>query len=306
MGFLRKLVGGGAKAPDWASFLTGEEYAAFQAALEADLRARGWSYTQRDDGLFVDMGDPEPRVYGLTNLAQLCARVERADWPAAIRDHFDHMDKLFAEVDADVPWDAARALLKPRVFPTGDAERYEAVSYPLTPELSVVLALDYPDSVKTLHRDHVDAWPAADELYAIALENLRADPAPAPETVTGPNGVAFDVYEGDSYFTASHLLRLAELRGDPRLTHALVAVPNRHLMLVHEIRDLTVAPTLGAMVNGAASAYESGPGSITPDVLWWHAGALTRIPAWIDKKGVNIAPPDAFTELLNTLAAPAD
>jgi hypothetical protein len=37
MGFLRRALGGGEKAPDWASFMKADEYRAFEAAVAVDF-----------------------------------------------------------------------------------------------------------------------------------------------------------------------------------------------------------------------------------------------------------------------------
>jgi hypothetical protein len=37
MGFLRRALGGGEKAPDWASFMKADEYRAFEAAVDVDF-----------------------------------------------------------------------------------------------------------------------------------------------------------------------------------------------------------------------------------------------------------------------------
>jgi hypothetical protein len=309
MGFLRKVLGGGAKVPGWADFMTRAQYETFDRALHADLQARGWTYRQDQDGIFVETspGQP-PNVFGLTNIAQRCASLDDpADVPEAVKEHFDTVAAQAAAGDEEPSFDEVRALLRPRVFATDQDDKDRAASSSLCPELLVRVAIDYPTSVAVLYEvGKANDWPPFDELLRIATENLLAEPAPEPQRVDAGNGAAFDGYEGDSFFVAARLVVLPHLVGNPDLAHALVAIPNRHLLLVHPIRDTTAIAALGTMVGAADGAFRAGPGSITPDVFWWHHGALTKIPAWIDRKGVNIAPPDAFTELLNSLAAPAD
>jgi hypothetical protein len=81
MAFLRRF--GRKAAPDWTSFMTGDEYAAFSDLLAADLRRRRWTWRQAEDGLFVD-GAPgdAPVEYGLTNIVQPCGAIDRSTWAA--------------------------------------------------------------------------------------------------------------------------------------------------------------------------------------------------------------------------------
>ena len=308
MGFLRKLVGG--RVPGWADFMTREHYETFDRALHADLKARGWTYRQDQDGIFVETspGQP-PNVFGLTNIAQPCASLEnQADVPKAIREHFDTVSaQAAAAADEEPPFEDVRPLLRPRVFATDQDDKDRAASLLLCPELLVRVAIDYPTSVAVLFElGKAEDWPPFDELLRIATDNLLAEPAPDPEHLDVGNGASVDGYEGESFFVAARLVALPQLLGKPDLAHALVAVPNRHLLFVHEIRDTSVIPALGGMAAMADGAFKAGPGSISPAVFWWHHGALTWIPVSVGRKGIDIAPPDAFVELLNSLAAPAD
>ena len=77
------------EGPDWAPFFTASEHREFEAAIRADLGARGWTFTQVDDGIAVDAEATGPAEYGLANLAQQCHLAGPADGPAIIHDHFD-------------------------------------------------------------------------------------------------------------------------------------------------------------------------------------------------------------------------
>jgi hypothetical protein len=299
MGFLRRVFGG-PKAPAWASFMTGVQYASFETVLHADLRARGWRFEQREDGLFVDRGGEQPVVYGLTNIAQLCAAIEPADWATAVRDHFDHIASGPGDRDEGMTWADVASLVKPRVYPAAFAQHMDLPPFPMCPELAAAIAIDYPTTVVTPQRDAASDWPASDEVFATALANLRREGLSGPESVdVGGASVLF--FMGDSFFTAGHLLRLREFPEMAGREHALVAVPTRHALVLHPIEDLRVLKVVGPMAAIAGKACESGPGSIVPDLFWWHGGALTRIPVILHGERTNVIPPDAFVELLNSL-----
>ncbi len=300
MSFLRRVFR--RPSPEWASFLAPEAYAAFQAALDADLRARGWTYRQEEDGLYVD--DPEsdqPWEYGLTNLAQVCGGAEREAWPEIVRAHFDHMHALRTEpVDEPAAWEDARAILKLRLFGPEHAQLDRVATYPVAPGIVAALAMDLPTTVNTLTREDIDGWPPVDELYAIALDNVRGEAAPDVELIGDPPR-AITALTGESFFVATRLLMLPEAVDLGGSQHALVAVPNRHTLLAHPIRSADAVGALSVMVQLATQLHRDGPGSIIPTVLWWHGGALTPIEALFDGRKVEAWPPDEFLELLNTL-----
>jgi hypothetical protein len=303
MGFLKRLRGG--SAPWWVQgFMDAGTYAAFDAALQVDLRARGWTYNQENDGIFVQ-GEPgtEPTVYGLTNVAQRCAAADRSDWPAMLKEHFDFVSTHLAAVDDALTFDAARPMLKLRIFAVDQAESMNLVSYPLTKDLSACLVVDEPTTVRMLSREHITDWPPVDQLHAVALENLRAEPVSGPELI-GEGDSAVSVILDDSFFTAARVLLLPEgvdMGGAP---DAVVAMPNRHALLVHPMRDLGVVRATQVMIPVVAKLFDDGPGSIARDLFWWHGGALTPIPVTFDGKKAAMYPPDAFMERLNQLAEP--
>lgn len=305
IGLLRRVLR--RSSPAWASFLSPGEYEAFEAALHADLRARGWAFRQHDDGITVeDPTGPDAMEYGLTNLAQVCGGSERSDWPGIIRGHFDHMEALRAEPEGEPrDWEAARPLLRLRLFGPEFGPLDHLVTYPVAPDVVAALALDLPTTVTTFARDAIAGWPPVDELHAIALDNVRAEPAPDPETIGAPPA-AITALIGESFFVATRLLFLPEVIDLSDTAHAIVAVPNRHTLLAHAIRTPDALTALSVMVQIAVKLHRDGPGSIVPTVFWWHRGALTPIPAEIDGKGVSVWPPDAFLELINTLAPAAD
>ena len=305
MGFLRRALGGGEKAPDWASFMKADEYQAFEAAVRADFEGRGQAVRIVDDGAFTGEGEAE-RIYGLFNLAQLCHQLDRSDWPKTIREHFDNIAEAESATERIKDYEYARDLLKIRVYRLSDAPPEAAANWihrPLSPELVAVLAADLPTTVSTISKDVAGPWNIPiDELFSIATEHMAAE-MPGYERSSIPlAGASLQTLSGDTFFVASQIVRFEDFAGTPA-NGALVSLPNRHLLAWHPIE--TAAATVQAvqaMLQIGAAAFQEGPGSLTPDLYWWHRGALTLLPATIDRKGVQFFPPDAFMELLNSLA----
>ena len=306
MGFLRRALGGGEKAPDWASFMKADEYQAFEAAVTADFDRRGLAVRIVDDGAFVGEGEAE-RVYGLFNLAQVCHQLDRSDWPRAIREHFDNIAEAESATERLKDFAYTRDLLKIRVYRLSDVPPEAAAHWihrSLSPELVAVLAADLPTTVSTISNDVASPWNVPiDELFSIATDHMAAEMASYERSsVPIAGGASLQTLSGDTFFVASQIVRFADFAGTPT-NGALVSLPNRHLLIWHPIE--TAAATVQAvqsMLQVGLNAYEEGPGSLTPDLYWWHRGALTLLPASVDKKGVQFFPPDAFVELLNSLA----
>jgi hypothetical protein len=307
MGFLRRLIGGGERAPEWASFMRLDEYEEFIAAVEAELVGRGYTVSFTGDGGVDAQGGANPGMYGLFNLGQVCHANPRADWPGLIRSHFAHLEASAQAHDGPIDLETARPLLRLRAYRLSDnrPEVFERmIRVPLAEDLVMALAIDLPTTVRTTTQDDIDHWALPlDELVAIAASNM-ADEMRTYERQTIPTkaGSTIEASVGDTFFVSSQAYRFGDFVGDAPFG-ALIALPNRHLLLWHVIRDARATlDAVQAMVGIADGAYREGPGSLTPELYWWRDATWTRIPATVSKKGMDIAPPDAFVALLNTLS----
>ena len=301
MGFLKRLTGRD-QGPEWAPFFSGAQGREFLDAVATDLKRRDLQF-QVGEGVVDVAGGAQ---LGLANLAQVCNQAGRSDWPTVIARHFDAILTKGGEEEYRTNFEAARPLLKPRIYNTGDLpDDAEIVASPIGAGLLSVLTYDLPASVRTVHRDDVAAWPVAiDELFAIAGANLEAAPdRPERTDVQYEGGGAIQVLHGDSFFVASEILRLLDHLGEAP-NGALVAVPNRHMVLFHPLVDLSAVAAVQFMIQMTIQFYRDGPGSISPNLYWWHDGALTDLPYGTDRKGVQFYPPDAFVGMLNGLPPP--
>lgn len=302
MGILDRFRGG--QAPDWAPFFTAASYARFRRIVLEDAARRGWDVTEDRDGLIVDADNPETRrEYGLVNLAQRCHISEPDDWPAIVETHFDGLLRMFEDEDA-VPsaWEDCRPILKLRLFGPEVGLPDDTVRYPVANGLDAVLALDLPTSVAQLRRENIVDWPPADELYRVALGNVRAEePGPEIEELD-LGGAKVTVIEGESFFVSSRVLFLADVVDVSGPWGALVIVPVRTFLAVHPIRDTAVLQAVPALARIAAEAHRDGPGSVSPTVFWWHAGAMTPIDVEVGERGLSVRPPAAFVEILEAIA----
>ncbi len=305
MSLLSRIRGG--SGPEWAAFMSGDEFRAFIGAVESYQLQRGRRFRLEDDGLFIEQPTGQDHVFGLSNLAQLCGQLRREEWPDAVAAHFQSLeeaadDERFSDPQAAMPY------LKVRVYPRGQmpSETLEAmVSRPLTADLVAALVLDLPTNVQTITRETVAGWPEPmEQLFEIGLKHLGAEVSTyEPQQVELANGVRVHGYMGDSFFVASQVVRFGELVDDS--PHgALVILPNRHSLLWHRLATVDAAvQAVQGMLRIGHQLYQEGPGSVSPELHWWHRGTLIVLPSAISNGKLDFFPPDAFLEHLDTLAS---
>jgi hypothetical protein len=307
MGFLRRVLGGGDQpVPEWAAFFSPGEYRAFMDAVDGDLRRRGFRVEYGDGVALAARGDDaEPQQFGLSNLAQVCHAEGRDDWSRVIAMHFSNLlATMGRDLDAlAADYDQARPVLRVRLLPDESMAGVplpEAVTRPIAPGILGVLVFDFPDSTASVHRDHLAGWPVdVDGAFAQGLANLDGEPMPVREDVD-QDEVRFTLWLGDSFYVATRVLRLGDLL-PPGATDAVVAVPNRHVLLVHAMVDGSVVPSLQAIYSATASLFRDGPGSISDQPYWWHEGALTMIPHRMERDRVIVTPPEDFVHRIEAI-----
>ncbi|MGW7364048.1 hypothetical protein ACWGI8_11605 [Streptomyces sp. NPDC054841] len=292
------------------AFLSVGEGARFRGQVREAFAEQGLEVT-----VYADVvTDSSGRQFGLGNLAAVCHNDERGPrvWPDVIR---QHVGMVLRTMDAPsaldtLPPDQIRAQLYPRVIGSDGLDRMTfSYARTLAPGLSEVLALDLPESVMMLTDEALEPLGDVPGLRERALDNLRGLPVEAHETVKDAGGMCFEVVVGDSFYTASRVLVLDALVRQVTGQHitadgALVALPFRHQLAFHVIRDTTVIPSLNALAAFAASGYADTPGAITPYVYWWRAGTLTQLSDRDeDGDGLRIVVGEDFQDLLERLIA---
>ncbi|GAA0677161.1 hypothetical protein GCM10010193_33030 [Kitasatospora atroaurantiaca] len=225
--------------------------------------------------------------FNLANLAAVCHNDSRApgSWPALVNEHVARVVR--SVVDQQTPQALSREELLARIHPrlvTSDPASLKAFGYGprSVPGLLDVLALDLPETVDLLAEDSLAELGDQAVLWERAFQNLRAVHVDRHEVLTGDNGTRFDVLTGDSYFIASLALILDEVVGRyteelPSPHGILVALPHRHALAFHVVRDLGVLPSLHGMARFAAAGFAESPGALTHSVFWWFEGGFVEV-----------------------------
>lgn len=288
--------------PAWAGFWGLEAYRAFTEAVELALVERELEAVHRDGVVAVALPDGRPLQLGLQNLAQRCARLPRHRWAPLIAEHVDRL--LGAEGEAGSldrqDFEAVRSQLKVRLYPAeavADSDADAVILARPAEGLVAVLVYDLPHTVSSVGAEEAKTWGRdPEELLAVGLENLAAEPPPEREDLELERGVVLRVLSGPSFFVSSHLLRLDGFLPSGLVYGALVSVPTRHLLLLHVIRDSRVLLAINAMIPKAHVAYQQGPGSLVPNLYWWRDGQLVHLPTTVQTDAVKFTPPAAFVK----------
>lgn len=312
MTLLGRFFGSRDDVPEWAKFFPPDDYRAFLAAVEDELRGRGIPFEFGDGTVHVTPQGSEPGDYGLLNLAQTCHAAGREDWPSTIHEHFDNAfrsSKDSEELDArSASLDGVRSSLKVRLYHTDYLDQMGGTGlvHRVPAEgLIETLVYDLPGSVRTVPPDHVRKWGVAtDELFRIGLDNVKAEPPPVKQTFDVGKGAVIQALVGDSFFTASHVLFLEDHVESPPFG-ALVAVPHRHAVLYHPIVNMKVIGAVNSMIPIAFGMYQEGPGSLSAGLYWWTQGRLMLLPTKVSAQSITFSPPDEFVQgVLNRVPEP--
>ena len=141
------------------------------------------------------------------------------------------------------------------------------------------------------------------ELWELAISQID-DGTPVHGEDLGDGVTAF---VGESFFVASRVLDLERYAGLVPEAGALVAIPQRHMLIVHPIKTTQAVKALNSMIGAAAHFFGQGPGSIVPHVFWWrHDRSLLRVSAGVRDGHHYVIPPDEFVDVLNALPGPPD
>jgi len=286
------------------AFFTAEQAARFRDYTRQGFAEAGLEVTVHAD----HMVDSAGRIFGLGNIAAECHNAERGEreWRRLTA---DHAARIVRGMDAPSAFDTMSrvelmAATYLRLMPTADlAPLQVAYATELVDGVSEVLNVDLPESVLTYLDDHVVASGPLADLRRAGLANLRTVRFDERQTLAAPGGGQFEVLMGESMFTASTLIVLEEVLERQRLAvdpenGVLVAVPFRHQLAIHAIRDASVVPSLNGLVRFAQLGHDGGAGALSPEVFWWRAGELRRI-SHRGPDGTEVRADSDLTEVLN-------
>lgn len=250
----------------------------------------------------------------MVNLAQLCARRERAEWPQIVRDHFRALERSDSEQEALqkrlADFGRVAELLSLRIWPEeylADLDGSRLLFRRDLPGTVTSIVYDLPTSIRNVTPDEAAAWNRPhEELFRIALDNVRETCIPNVKTHDLGEGVRLLLLSDESFFVASHALLLDERPEAIGDFGTLVGIPNRHTLLAHPIADASVAQAVAKMIPIIVGMERDGPGSISSRLYWHQHGEFVDLPYRVEPDSLVFTPPEAFVEMVQLLGESDD
>lgn len=257
-----------------------------QAQRLRELVRTAWASAGREVTVHSDhVTDADGAEFGLWNLATLVAEAPARDWPGIVGHHVQIMATPTPSVetmsDDELRGQVMLRLLGRSQLP--DPEWFRS-SPALGDDLLQVVVVDTPTMVLTPGENVLAGRGDLDEWRAVGRANLwhlmRSERR--EHTVLSKDGRGFfDVLIGDSVFTASMTLLLAELLSLTGHADAgrgvLVTVPFRHQIAFRVIDSPDAAAALHNLFGFAMAGYDEGAGPISPNVFWVTNGQWRQI-----------------------------
>lgn len=245
--------------------------AVLELSLES-LAALGVDVEVTDEGLAT----PDGKVFGLEPLRRRLAAAEPDEWPGLVRRHFD----LLMAVDPEMPgsFEEAAPNLRAAVIADVDLGLFDGaiMERPLVDGLGERLMLRRGSLGMTVTAEACDDWaigPAA--VWERARQNAIWD-EPIHRQRFGPRPVGYTAIRGGRW-TSTQVLDLNRHLTGAAAFGALVAVPARDEVLVHQIRDEAFTDAAMAMLSHTVDSYAQAPLPVGCDLFWWSGTQLSRI-----------------------------
>lgn len=230
--------------------------------------------TVTDEGLTTEDG----RVFGLEPLRRRLAQHDPETWGAFVQTHFDVL--LSATPEMPATFEEAAPHLRAAVVAEADLGLFDGaiLERPIVDGLGERLMLRRGLLGITVTAEVVEGWGTDPEaVWSRARSGSLWDEAVQRETHTvGGGGVRYFSLRGGRW-TSTRVLALDRYLSGRHAYGALVTVPARDEVLVHQIRDETFTDAALAMLSHTASSYVESPLPVGCDLFWWNRGELARI-----------------------------
>ncbi len=296
--------------PAWAAhFQTVDDVNEFERLVDAYFRKRNIAAFVHE-GIAHRIGDdgkPNGHQSGLTKVSQMCSASERWEWSGLIAAHFDTLDRAGrnqAESDPKFKsYDWCESRLVTRLIQPIDGD--------VTPKwhcrqdfegLVTYLALDMGETFCSVLTENTKDWPGTvEQWFQIAEANARRI-APATHAVESlPDELELHLIQTADHVAAwsKALDQFSQIFGT---FGAFVSMPTSSLIVALPIHGVDAIGHLQSFISITMGLDRDGPGSISPYVYWVKDDVWHKFEIVVDGQSVRITPPDAFVELMNSLA----
>lgn len=248
---------------------TADQVVELALSFFADARIQ---VTLTDEGLSTEDG----RVFGLEPLRRRLASLGPEEWVDKVRSHFELL--LAADHVMPAGYDEASANLRSAVVAGVDLGLFDGaiMEHPLVDGLGERLMLRRGQLGMTVTSETVHGWgtdPAV--VWDRARRNSLLD-EPTHTERFGKCAGGYAAIRGGRW-TSTQVLDLNRHLSSRFDYGALVAVPARDEVLVHQIRDEAFTDAALAMLSHAFDSYRDAPLPVGCDLFWWSGSDLHRI-----------------------------
>lgn len=256
--------------------------------------AAGIEVTVTDEGLTTEDG----RVFGLEPLRRRLAQHEPEAWVEFVRSHFDVLASATPEMPAT--FEEAAPGLRSAVVAEADMGLFDGaiLERPIVDGLGERLMLRRGLLGVTVTAEVVEGW-GTDP--AVVWDRARSgslwdEPVERATHSVAGGAARYHSLRGGRW-TSTRALALGRYLRGPHSFGALVTVPARDEVLVHQIADESFTDAALAMLSHTAASYVESPLPVGCDLYWWNEGRLARICTPAEDRYRYIRVPD-FSAML--------
>lgn len=239
------------------------------------------------------------QVFGLMPLQRRLSEVPPDEWASLVHRQFEVL--LGFELAYPASFEAARSLLRSAVVSQLDLGMFDGalMERPLVDGLGERLMIRRGELGMTVTEEVVGGWKVdpADVWEAARSGSLWDEPVHREEF--GWPNARFTAIRGGKW-TSTRALDVGRYLRPPAMYGALVAVPARDEVLVHQITDETMGPAAVAMLQHSIESFQRSPLPVGCDLFFWHDGELARIATPGEDGFVYLRVPE-FSRILWTL-----
>jgi len=187
------------------------------------------------DEPFQPAGENKISLHGvefdLGNLFDACQKNE-TDTSELVFQYFSHPFALTYTTDF-LPWDQARSLVRPQLFPAEYQSRVAVQTYPLLEGIVTGIVIKSGNRFPFVRSEHLNQWKiSAEEVYRQSIENLSNDPVETEVTVSGSDRfIGLETHDG---FDAARILmpRIRRLATEKLGEHYFAGIPNQSFLIL--------------------------------------------------------------------------
>lgn len=279
---LFKRLFAGPDQPGWADFLSQSDFRQFVKDLTAALDKCAKPYVLDLPGCCWRPEGDSDNVYGLINMAQTWRQVNPSERRAYLDGFIASIVNVRQQMGKEYALADVQEQLRVRLYPLDILNSAPVLDLKISDAFITMIAIDFPDTVQSVCEEQIKAWGfegREGELYDLALDQTWKQESVSVSGHELPSGISIRVVSGDSFFSASHALLMDRYLVPANPNGALAVIPHRHTFAFYSIEDRKgLEAGIQALFPMGRGMFEEGPGSITPELLWWRDGKFTVFP----------------------------